>query len=93
MRGKGYGKQMIHSALKIGFNEMLLNEISLGVFDFNYPAIKCYQELGFRQYKYLKNVRKFGEEFWNLIMMRLTREYWQREQCGVNDLFEREREK
>ncbi|MCP3926395.1 MAG: GNAT family N-acetyltransferase [Desulfobacterales bacterium] len=58
MRSKGYGNQMIHDALKFGFEILNLNEIDLGVFDFNSSAIKCYQKIGFRKYEIRQNARK-----------------------------------
>ena len=76
MRGKGFGKQMIHTALKFGFGELNLNEIDLGVFDFNRSAIKCYQNIGFQQYEIRQNARKFNDELLTLVMMNITKESW-----------------
>ena len=45
MRGKGYGNQMIQAALTFGFEKLNLNEIDLGVFDFNSSAIRCLKRL------------------------------------------------
>jgi len=73
LRGKGYGKKMIHAALEFGFNELSLNTITLAVFDFNEPAINCYQKLGFQQYETLQNARKYGDELWSLVMMKITK--------------------
>ena len=39
---------MISPVLKFGFEELGLNRIALGVFDFNKSAIKCYKNMGFK---------------------------------------------
>jgi RimJ/RimL family protein N-acetyltransferase len=47
-RGKGDGTQIMQQALRIGFEELHLHRISLGVFDFNESARKCYGKTGLR---------------------------------------------
>lgn len=91
MRGQGYGNQMIHAALKFGFEDLNLNEIDLGVFDFNSSAIRCYQKIGFQQYDVRQNARKFNDEEWTLVMMKLTKEFWQKHQYGANNALQTER--
>jgi RimJ/RimL family protein N-acetyltransferase len=46
-RNKGLGQFMLMKLLEFGFNEIGLNRIGLGVFDFNKPAINCYKNAGF----------------------------------------------
>ncbi len=75
-RGKGYGAAMVAEALNYGFNTLELTEVSLGVFDFNHPAIVCYQRLGFVQHEFRQNARQFENEFWNLLIMKLDRQTW-----------------
>jgi RimJ/RimL family protein N-acetyltransferase len=41
-KGKGLCKQMMEKVLSIGFNQLNLHRISLGVFDFNTAAIAPY---------------------------------------------------
>ncbi len=43
-RNKGYGAMIINELLKIGFEELALHRIDLGVFEFNTPVIKCYEK-------------------------------------------------
>jgi RimJ/RimL family protein N-acetyltransferase len=45
-KGKGYCCQMVKALLKIGFEQLRLHRISLGVYDFNTAALKCYQKAG-----------------------------------------------
>lgn len=72
-RGKGYGEEMIRTALKIGFEDLNLKELTLGVFDFNQAAIKCYHKLGFQAYETLENFRQVEGESWTLIRMKLVK--------------------
>lgn len=49
IRGKGYGKQMIKLALKYAFEILGAKKITIGVFDNNPPARKCYETVGFSE--------------------------------------------
>ena len=71
-RGKGYGTEMIKLAIDFAFNKISLSRIELAVFDFNGPAISCYEKLGFKKHAF--RVVEFGSESWNSISMRLARE-------------------
>jgi len=75
-RGKGYGKQMVNAAVNYGFNNIGLNEIILGVFDFNHSAISCYEKTGFKAYEFRENSRRYQLEQWNSVMMKITRNDW-----------------
>ena len=48
-RGKGYGTQMMTAVLKFAFEELKLHKVTLGVFDFNESAIKCYKKSAFNK--------------------------------------------
>jgi RimJ/RimL family protein N-acetyltransferase len=45
--GKGYGTEALQLLVNRVFAEMPLNTLELTVFDFNRPAIRCYQKAGF----------------------------------------------
>ena len=45
--GKGYGTEALKLFIKYVFTEMPLTALELTVFDFNNPAIRCYQKAGF----------------------------------------------
>lgn len=47
-RGKGYGKQLVSSALKYAFEELKADKVTLGVFENNNPAVHCYLSCGFK---------------------------------------------
>lgn len=76
-RGKGIGTNVLKEALRIGFEEKDFNKITLGVFDFNLSAIKCYEKVGFAKEKLIKNARKSATGYWNLYEMAITKQNWQ----------------
>jgi RimJ/RimL family protein N-acetyltransferase len=46
-RGKGYGVDALRVILKYGFLELNLHRIFLGVMEYNLPAIRTYEKVGF----------------------------------------------
>lgn len=77
-RGKGIGEQMMNEILKIAFDELQLHRVSLGVFDFNKPAITCYEKVGFQKEGLLRDHQKMGEEYWSLWEMSMLEDEWER---------------
>lgn len=47
VRGKGYGKVMLHHALKFVSDVFDTERVTLGVFENNPKALKCYESVGF----------------------------------------------
>lgn len=47
----GLGTEAITELIRFGFEDLNLEEIRLVVFSHNERAIRCYQKLGFREYK------------------------------------------
>jgi len=76
-RNKGLARIMIERVLKLGFGELGLNRVALGVFDFNKPAIKCYKNMGFKLEGTFRESAKVGDSFWNCHMMSILRKEWQ----------------
>ena len=75
-RGKGLGQQIIKELLKIGFVDLKLHRIDLGVFDFNSNAIMSYEKSGFKKEGLLRDYRKVGDKYWSLLNMSiLEKEY------------------
>ena len=46
-RGKGYGHQMLELAKRYAFDILKVEKITLGVFENNAPAYRCYRAAGF----------------------------------------------
>jgi RimJ/RimL family protein N-acetyltransferase len=78
-RGNGIGQQMIKAILRIGFEELKLHRISLGVFDFNEAGIKCYEKAGFSREGRLRDARKYKDNYWSLIEMSVLEDEWKRD--------------
>ncbi|SEO15144.1 Protein N-acetyltransferase, RimJ/RimL family [Amphibacillus marinus] len=76
LRGKGYGQQIILRACRIIFDQFGLHRASLGVFDFNVSAVKCYEKIGFKQEGLLREARKVGDVYWNLYEMGMLEHEW-----------------
>lgn len=72
--GKGYGKEMLSLAIQYAFGFIKVSKISLGVFENNQIAIKCYESCGFQTVK-LETAESYHcmGEIWNCIEMELVR--------------------
>jgi len=75
-RNKGHAQKMLSSVISFGFNELGLNRIGLGTYDFNEPAIKCYKKLGFKTEGTLRESSKVVTSYWNCQLMSLLRKEW-----------------
>lgn len=73
-RGKGYGKEMLSLAIRFAFDLVKVQKISLGVFENNEIAVKCYESCGFKriQAENTESYRCMGE-VWNCIEMELVK--------------------
>jgi RimJ/RimL family protein N-acetyltransferase len=76
LRGRGFGRAMVRQALRIGFNELGLKRIDLGVYDFNKTAIRCYELEGFVKEGHLRQARRVGDEIWSTDLMGVLESEW-----------------
>jgi RimJ/RimL family protein N-acetyltransferase len=65
LRGRGVGLTTMQEILRIGFDQLRLHRIELVVFDFNKPAIACYEKAGFRAEGLLREIVRMGDVYWN----------------------------
>ena len=72
-RGKGYGKQMMRLAQKFAFDIFKAEKVTLGVFENNLPAYRCYQAAGFRQVEE-SSVCMVNGEAWKIVEFEMTKE-------------------
>lgn len=79
-RNKGLGRGMTVKLLEFGFNELCLNRVGLGVFDFNKFAIKCYQNVGFVLEGKLREAIKVNGTYWDCCLMSILQKEWSRNQ-------------
>lgn len=76
MRGHGYGQHMLQEMLRYSFTKLKLRRVDLYVFDFNAAAIACYQRVGFRKIRYLRDIRLIGDDWWSAYHMMILRREW-----------------
>ena len=48
-RGKGFGKVLVSMVVDYAFSKLGAIKVSLGVFENNPTAIRCYESVGFRR--------------------------------------------
>ena len=78
-QGKGYCRQMVSAILKIGFEDLQLHRIGLGVYDFNKAAISCYKKAGLLVEGTSRDCLLFKGEWWSLVEMSILEEEWRDE--------------
>lgn len=83
-RGKGYCQQMIKAIIKIGFEDLKLHRISLGVYDFNTSAVGCYQKAGFTIEGTTRDVLNYKGAWWSLIEMSILEGEWAKHQETIS---------
>lgn len=75
LRGRGYGKEMLTLAAKYAFEIVKVQRITLGVFENNERARRCYESCGFRAVKGAEPERyECMGELWNCIEMEMTKQ-------------------
>jgi len=75
-RGQGLGLFMVRRALALGFGQLKLHRIGLGVFDFNSAAVRCYERAGFTHEGTLRDSARVGDERWSCHIMSILRPEW-----------------
>ena len=75
-RRKGYCSAMMQAILKIGFEDLKLHRINLGVYDFNTSAINCYQKAGLKIEGIMRDSLLFKGNWWSLVEMSILEHEW-----------------
>lgn len=73
-RGLGYGKEMVERAVKYAFELLGVKRVTLGVYDVNPGARKCYQKVGFVTETYSQDSFTYRDETWGMFNMAIERE-------------------
>lgn len=76
---KGYCKQMVKAVLQVGFNQLLLHRIGLGVYTHNKAAINCYTAIGMHIEGVQKDILFYNNEYWSMVEMAMLENDWQLE--------------
>lgn len=66
---------MMHDVIEIAFGRLQLNRVELSVFDFNLPAIACYERVGFRR-EGARQVYGSPGGYWSEILMSMRAPEW-----------------
>ena len=77
-RGNGYCKDMVRAVLKIAFDELKLHRVSLGVYDNNKPAIKCYEKAGLNIEGIHRDILWYKGAWWSMIEMSILEKEWRK---------------
>lgn len=81
-RGMGFGVSMLKMASDYAFEFLGARKITLGVFQNNLPAYRCYRAAGFREKaQNLAVVYRVLNENWNCIELELDRRVWVTARC------------
>ena len=74
-RGMGYGKEMLQLAIRYAFDMLKAEKITLGVFENNEPACRCYLAAGFREKDTGTQTEYFhiGNEDWKCLELEMDR--------------------
>jgi len=77
LRNSGVGDSIVRELLVTAFEDLGLHRVELNVFDFNKPAIHCYEKVGFKKEGVLREARKHGDQYWNLCIMGILKHEYQ----------------
>ena len=74
-RGRGYGKRMMRLALEYAFRIAGARKVTIGVFENNLPAYRCYKAAGFHDARQEPEVlcELFGET-WKILELEIDRD-------------------
>ncbi len=75
-RGKGCCQGMIKAVLQIAFKELKLHRVSLGVYQNNPSAIRCYEKAGLKAEGIHRDILWFKNEWWSMIEMSMLETEW-----------------
>ena len=75
-RGKAYGQESMNLMLSFAFQNLNLNRVELGVFDFNKRAQKCYLKVGFKEVGRRRKARFIDGKYCDEIIMDILRDEW-----------------
>lgn len=73
---KGICQQMTKAVLKIGFEELGLHRIGLGVYENNKPALNCYLKSGMNIEGVSRDILWYNNEYLSMVEMAILEEEW-----------------
>ncbi|WP_197076832.1 GNAT family N-acetyltransferase [Hymenobacter terrenus] len=76
VRGRGYCREMVKAVLAVRLGELGRHAITLGVYDFNTAAIRCYLRCGFHHDGTLRHSVRYQDEYWSSVEMSVLEHEW-----------------
>ena len=76
VRGKGYCRSMIQAVLKVGFEQLGLHRIGLGLYNDNTAALNCYEKSGFKVEGVSRDILFNKGKWWSMIEMSILEDEW-----------------
>jgi len=81
-RHEGLGTEAIRLLLDYAFGKRGLNRVGLSVFEFNEPARRTYEKLGFREEGRLRSALRRDDAFYDAILMSVLSDEWRAARRG-----------
>ena len=75
-RGRGLCRPITNAALSLAFDHLGLRRVELSVFEFNAPAIRCYEAVGFRREGVKREFAFTSGRYCDLIEMGILKREW-----------------
>lgn len=76
-RGKSYGSRMLKQGLKYAFEILGAEKVTIGVFENNLPAYRCYKAVGFQEvFMEKEETAEIKGEKWKIIELEITKEMY-----------------
>ena len=75
-RGMGYGREMLRLAIEYAFRILRVRRITLGVFENNPTAYRCYRSVGFREIPDRQEAYRILGEDWTCLEMERNDQTW-----------------
>lgn len=79
-RDKGLGTEAMRIILRHAFEDLGLQRVGLSVFEFNEPAIRAYEKLGFQREGRIRGAIRRDRESYDAILMRILESEWRKSQ-------------
>ncbi|MBA2498246.1 MAG: GNAT family N-acetyltransferase [Chitinophagaceae bacterium] len=86
VRGKGICQSMVKAVLKIGFEDLQLHRISLGVYRTNPSAITCYEKCGFHTEGISRDTLLYQGRFYSIVEMSMLEDEYRHFTAGNYDI-------
>lgn len=76
VRGKGYCRNVILAVLKVGFEQLGLHRIGLGLYNDNIAALNCYEKSGLKVEGISRDILFNKGKWWSMIEMSILEDEW-----------------